>query len=114
MQSFPLALMAALVALLPWMQNSTMAGSSLSAHTVEQVMPAVPAGPSVVMTDTAVASFESALRNCAAVTQTGPASDAWSCGASCGMAAVPIQLRRRCAGPADRCPSLGPWGPVYY
>jgi hypothetical protein len=81
--------MAALVALLPWMQTSTMAGSSLRAQTAEQVTPAMPAGPSVVITETLVASLESALRNSAAGTHRAATSGARSCDANCGMVAFP-------------------------
>jgi hypothetical protein len=90
-----LALIAALVALLPWMQTKTMAGSSLNAQTAEQVTPATPAGPSVVITDTVVASLERALRNSTADTHGASPSGARTCGADCDMVAFPQRICRR-------------------
>src|SRR5262249_11670989 len=103
-QRIPFFLMAALVALLPCTQTSTIAGSSLNAQTAEHVTPAAPAGPAVVTTDTAVASFENAVRKLVegeqSVTRTSPRS----CGAVGSMAAFPLRagssaVRR----PTHRC-----------
>src|SRR5262249_38331335 len=96
-QRIPFFLMAALVALLPCTQTSTIAGSSLNAQTAEHVTPATPAGPAVVTTDTAVASFESALRNSVDGTQCVDRSSTRSCGAVGSMAAFPLRAVPRLA-----------------
>src|SRR4029078_11468724 len=59
----PFFLMAALVALLPCTQTSTIAGSSLNAQTAEHVTPAAPAGPAVVAKETAGGGVECEQRN---------------------------------------------------
>src|SRR6516225_6945476 len=95
MQSTRLVLLAVLVTLLPWTQTRSIAGSSLTAHTAEQVTPARPAGLSVVTTDTVVASLESAPRNSAAVTQLAVTAGALVCDTCSGIAAFPT----KCAWP---------------
>src|SRR4029078_5425917 len=101
----PFFLMAALVALLPCTQTSTIAGSSLNAQTAEHGAPDATAGPVVVITDRAVASFETSFRNAVEGTKCVDRSSPRSCGAVGSMAAFPLQAVPE---PFDGAPPLSP------
>jgi hypothetical protein len=92
-----------LVALFPWTQTRTIAGSSLTAHTAEQVTPARPALPSVVTTDTAVATLHSAPRNCAAETQPIAAAGEQGCCMSSGICDISYEDLARLRRGAPVC-----------
>src|SRR4029077_17659918 len=81
-----------------------------------QVTPAAPAGPLVVITETVVASLESALRNSAAGTHCGSTSGARFCGANCGMAAFPHGQTAGVERPSLSivAASVGRWPRIYY
>src|SRR5262245_23962231 len=103
---------------------ANVAGVSLTEQTAEQVRPAIPAGPSVAITDTAVVNFAIAPRNSNAETG-APFSRKVSlryaercgeipaCGAARSIATFPT-LEAECLGPLIVAASVGSESDLYY
>src|SRR6185437_11089710 len=113
-----LVLMAALATLLPCTQATSSGGSSLTAQIAEQVNPAMPAGPSVAMTETAVAKLAKAPRNSAVDTPLARTSPGRWEGCSgcetCGIRRIPDLREAGHRGRSFIIGSLGGAMPIYY